>query len=189
MKYLNGKIYKLIDNTNGNVYIGSTCKLLKERLKGHRDKYTQNKKGNSSFDIIKNNDYKIELLEYFPCKSKQELLRKEREYIENNKCLNKLRPIISNQEMLDIAKQRSNEYHKNNRDKILKKQKIYREANKDKIAEKHKIYRDANKDKLKEIRQKKIQCNICNSTITRGKVAQHKRSQKCQNYKKRFNIN
>ena len=44
MKYLNGKIYKLIDNTNNNVYIGSTCNSLKDRLKGHRDKYNENRK-------------------------------------------------------------------------------------------------------------------------------------------------
>ena len=33
------KIYKIIDNTNQNVYIGSTCKTLKERLTKHKNNY------------------------------------------------------------------------------------------------------------------------------------------------------
>ena len=207
MKYLNGKIYKLIDNTNGNIYIGSTCISLKKRLKGHKDRYYENRKtvvkGPSSRDIIKNNDYKIELLENFPCKTKQELLNKEREYIENNKCININKPITHHQEKLDIAKKRSKEYHEKNRDKILEKQKKYRVNNKDIIAEKSKKYRDknkdklleqkknyieANKDKIKERKSEKIQCDICNSTITRGVLSTHKKTLKCKNYKK-DNIN
>ena len=188
LKYLNGKIYKLIDNTNGDVYIGSTCLSLKERLKGHVDKYNENRKkngkGNSSYDIIKNNDYKIELLENFPCKLKQELLIKEREYIENTKCINILRPIITYQEMLDNDKK----WKKNNKDKVKIYGQTKYEKHKDKILESRKIYYEANKDKIKERKSVKIQCDICNSTITRGILAQHKRSLKCKNYKK-DNIN
>ena len=173
MKYLNGKIYKLIDNTNGNIYIGSTCLSLKERLQDHKYNYNRyNKKdgkskGTSSYDIIKNNDYKIELLENFPCKSKQELLRKEREYIESNKCINIVRPIITHQDKLDYIK----EYIKINRDKIAKRKKEWANNNKDKINKKA---------------SEKIQCDNCSSTIRKSDLAQHKRSLKCQNYKKRF---
>jgi len=190
MKYLNGKIYKLIDNTNNNVYIGSTCNSLKDRLKGHRDKYNENRKkdckakGNSSYDIIKNNNYKIELLEYFPCKSKQKLLNKEREYIQNTNCINILRPIITYQEMLDNDKQ----WKKNNRDKVkIHGQNKYKK-HRDKILESRKIYYEANKDKIKERNSEKIQCDNCFSTTRRGDLAQHKRSLKCKNYKK-DNIN
>jgi hypothetical protein len=202
MKYLNGKIYKLIDNTNGNIYIGSTCKLLKERLKTHKGIYSlYNKKDGkclttSAYHIIKNNDYKIELLEYFPCKSKQELLRKEREYIESNKCINIVRPITTYQEKLDYRK----EWYDKNKDIILEKQKIYNEANKDNLAEKRKekydknkdiilekqkIYTEANKDKIKERRSEKIQCDNCNNKITIYNLPRHKKSLKCKNYKKK----
>ena len=34
-KYRNGKIYKLIDLTNDNIYIGSTIETLDRRLKRH----------------------------------------------------------------------------------------------------------------------------------------------------------
>ena len=36
VNYQLGKIYKLVDNTNGNIYIGSTClPYLSSRLAGH----------------------------------------------------------------------------------------------------------------------------------------------------------
>jgi len=199
MKYLNSKIYKLIDNTNGDIYIGSTCISLKKRLKKHKDNYYEYKKkdgrGSASYDIIKNNDYKIELLEYFPCKTKQELLNKEREYIENNKCINKNKPITTHQEKLNQKKEwqtinknklqeKRKVYRDKNRNKISETTKNYYEANKDKISERQQIYYEANKDKIKERRQEKIQCDICNNTISRECLSQHKRSLKCQNYKK-----
>ena len=91
-----GKIYKIVDNTNDNVYIGSTCKTLKTRLSVHKCHYKMFLKGLynnvKSFEIIKNNDYKIELLEKCDIKTKQELLARERFYIENNNCLNKVIP-------------------------------------------------------------------------------------------------
>ena len=56
------KIYKIIDNTNGNIYIGSTVQPLSKRLVGHRSSYNQYIKGKKyvkSCDIIKNNNYNI----------------------------------------------------------------------------------------------------------------------------------
>ena len=56
--YSLGKIYKLIDNTTEQCYIGSTCEpILARRLAGHVRKYKShlNEKQNyvSSFEIIK----------------------------------------------------------------------------------------------------------------------------------------
>ena len=51
-----GKIYKIIDNTNNNVYIGSTIKSLNRRLIEHKmdhNRYLNDKKHYvSSFKII-----------------------------------------------------------------------------------------------------------------------------------------
>ena len=99
----NGKIYKIVDNTNNNVYIGSTCKTLKYRLTEHKSAYKRFLKGlhgnTKSFDIIKNNDYKIELLENCDIKTKQELIARERFYIDNNECLNKIVPGRTNKKV------------------------------------------------------------------------------------------
>ncbi len=60
VNYSLGKIYKIVDNTNNNIYIGSTCEpTLARRLASHRTNYNNylKEKNNftTSFDIIKNN--------------------------------------------------------------------------------------------------------------------------------------
>ena len=127
-----GKIYQIVDNTNNNKYIGSTCCSLKNRLSKHKCAYKSFLKGlygnTKSFDILKNNNYKIELLENCNIKTKQELLARERFYIENNECLNKNMPGRTDKE----AQQYQKDYRETNKDKA----KEYRETNKDKFKEK-----------------------------------------------------
>jgi len=120
-KLNNAKIYKIVDNINNNVYIGSTCCSLKKRLVNHKSNYKRFLKGIfnnvTSFDILKNNDYKIELLEDCEIKTKDELLAKERYYIENNDCLNKCIPVRTEKEY----KQYQKEYRETNKDKANEK--------------------------------------------------------------------
>jgi len=125
-KYDNGKIYKIVDFTNGNIYIGSTVQTLTERLAQHkRDKRC------SSCDIIKNGDYDIILIENYPCQSKEELEARERYYILNTECVN-----------LQIPGRTKKEYYEDNKEKIKKRIKEYRDKNKDRTKE----YREKNKD-------------------------------------------
>ena len=75
VNYKNGKIYKILDLTNDNFYIGSTTKqYLSQRLEKHRTNYNYYLEGKtnyvSSFEIITNENYKIYLLENAPCASK-----------------------------------------------------------------------------------------------------------------------
>jgi selenocysteine-specific translation elongation factor len=147
-RYKNAKIYKIVDNTNGNVYVGSTCEpTLALRLAKHRSKYKNYLKVGSgfvtSFKILENNDYSIVLLEEYPCETKDQLLARERFYIENNKCINKVVPTRS-----------KNEYYEENKDKLKEQSKEYYEENKDKLKEQSKAYYKENKDKLKEYREK-----------------------------------
>ncbi len=92
--YSNGKIYKIVCNKTGLVYIGSTCRTLDERLKEHEynmehfvntKKYKPDKLKKvifcSSFFVLINKDYKIELIENYPCNSKLELEIKECDYM------------------------------------------------------------------------------------------------------------
>jgi Uri superfamily endonuclease len=51
-KYNNGKIYKIIDNTNGNVYYGSTVQTLGERLSRHISSLNCSSKINIEIIII-----------------------------------------------------------------------------------------------------------------------------------------
>ena len=81
----------------------------------------------SSYDLF--NEYgvencKIELIQYFPCATLQELRRKEGEHIKNTECVNKY-----------VAGRTVKEWCEENKDKILEHAKEYREINKEKIKE------------------------------------------------------
>ena len=105
MDYSKGKIYKIIDNTNGNQYIGSTCcPRLSTRLAKHRCDYSYFLKQKyhyvTSFEILKNNDYDIVLLENCSSKNRDELRARERYYIETLECVNKLIPLRTHTEYM-----------------------------------------------------------------------------------------
>lgn len=154
-KYQNGKIYKIIDRTNGNYYIGSTTKLLEARLKEHEERYSSYLKkiynNVTSFTIVQNNDYYIELIQNYPCNNKIELLRKEGEYIKNadDKCVNRC-----------VAGRTLEEYYQDNRERLIVKQKKHYYANPEKKIKYQSEYVKKNKEKvkkyLKEYREKNL---------------------------------
>jgi len=93
LNYSNGKIYKIICNKTGLVYIGSTCRTLEERLKEHasNSKRYLNKEKNifiSSILVTFNNDFKIELIENYPCDNRQQLEDRENFHILHSVCIN-----------------------------------------------------------------------------------------------------
>jgi hypothetical protein len=88
-------IYKIVDNTTGNCYIGSTKLDLKKRIQNHEAACRRYMKGNiqysKSYDILKNNDYSVFELETLD----DENLRycRERYFIETeNNVINKNLP-------------------------------------------------------------------------------------------------
>ncbi len=94
--YSQGKIYKIVCNKTGLIYIGSTCSTLEKRLKRHESdcKRYLDKKTNhliSSIFVTFNNDYKIELIENYPCQNRKELEDREYFHIDDNECINTLR--------------------------------------------------------------------------------------------------
>ena len=121
-KYHNSKIYKLTDNTNQNIYIGSTIQSLQQRLQGHRSsaKSCKDGYGCGSKQIIDNGNYKIELLEEFSCENKKELCIKEQHYLDKYKDYNLVNKVKSHITPEDIK----GRYLKN-RDFILVKKKEY----------------------------------------------------------------
>ena len=146
-KYQTGKIYKLIDNTNGNEYYGSTIQDLKKRKSRHVTAYKRylNKKTNyviTSYVIIKNNNYEIYLVEDFPCNSKNELETREAYYIRNNNCVNKFIPCRTQKEW---AKQ----YYIDNKEKLKENHTQYRINNKEKIKEYYNNNKEKNNEKAK----------------------------------------
>ena len=187
MNYQNGKIYKIVCNITNKIYVGSTCKpRLCDRLGQHRRTYKSYLNGTrknryTSFDILQGGDYSIILLELCPCESKEELLKKEREYIESLECVNKNIPGRSKRECMndnkEKIKEKKKEYRENNQEEIKEYQKEYYETNKEKINERKreymKEYYQNNKEKVVE----KIKC-VCGVELTKCKLIRHMRTKK-----------
>ena len=160
VNYQNGKIYKIKCNKTGLVYVGSTCeKYLSSRLSKHLGSYKKYIKEptkhpyTTSYEVLKNNDFSIELIEKVSCEIKEELLAREKYYIQSIECVNICVPCRTNKE-----------YYDDNKEKIIAQVRNYRLQNVEKIQEyeknrtkkrkEHKReydlgYRNENKEKIK----------------------------------------
>ena len=88
-KYNNSKIYKIVCNITNEVYYGSTVQDSLKRLKGHVNDSKTIRSCITSKQIIKRGDYKIELVENYPCSCKKDLRKREGYYQLNYPCVNK----------------------------------------------------------------------------------------------------
>jgi hypothetical protein len=196
-RYSRGKIYKIVDNTNGNIYVGSTTEpTLARRLVKHRSNYKSYLDGKyhfiTSFKILENDNYDIVLLENCQCDTKDELHKRERYYIETLECVNKsivgrtsLQYYFDNAEKYKIKRKK---YYEDNKDKFKEYDKIYREKNKDylkKYREDNKEninkYKEENKEKLKQQQKEKKFCIYCNIEIRKYAFKRHVNTIKHQN--------
>jgi hypothetical protein len=177
VNYSLGKIYKIVDNTNNNIYIGSTCEpTLARRLASHRTNYNNylKEKNNftTSFDIIKNNNYEIILIENYPCANKDELHSRERFHIESNVCINKV-----------IPKRTRKEYNQDKKDEIHDYNVKYYNEIKDKNDYKEKksaykkLYYLKNKEEINAVCNQEMLCE-CGITFTKGNKSRHYNSKR-----------
>jgi hypothetical protein len=164
--YQLGKIYKIVCNTSGLVYYGSTCEpTLARRLAGHRGNFELWKKNNklyvSSYKVLENKNYDIVLVELVPCNSKMELHKRERFFIENNVCVNMAVPLRSNLE-----------YKSDHKEELSEKQKTYNKSHLKDKANYDAMYCLKNSDKIKEYNKKTYECE-CGKTTTIRHHARH----------------
>ncbi len=167
-----GKIYKIIaltDNYDINdVYYGSTINKLSKRLVQHRADYKSHKEERRDFrtsfiifDKYGIENCKIVLVEEFDFINKEDLLKRETEYILKNKCVNR---IVAYKEI--IEKPILIKYIPENKKKKIEEKKDY-----------DKKYRDLNKEKY-------FEDNICECGglyKTKHKIA-HIKTNKHQQY-------
>ena len=181
-------------------YIGSTKNYSTRKSNHKTDCYNKknlkyNKKAycfiraNNGFD-----NFKFEIIEEFEEYDKIKLRERELYYIDKtwNTNANIHRPYSK----YDNKKKRANGYYKNNKEKILQKQKEYRENNKEIISQKQKEHYENNKEKLlqkkKEYRENnkeiislkckiKINCNFCNRLSSKDSMKRHQRTKFCLN--------
>tara|TARA_R110000868_G_scaffold217925_1_gene468070 strand:- start:3566 stop:4189 length:624 start_codon:yes stop_codon:yes gene_type:complete len=195
-RYENGKIYKIVSNHTDKIYIGSTCKeRLCQRLAKHKANYTEwlkyKKNYTSSFELFELGDVEIILIENFNCKTKDELFKKEKEYIEKYKdiIVNKKRPVITKIEKNETAKKYDMEhkeykkqyrkiYNENNKEKIKQSTRIYNENHKEELKQYQKIYNENNKEKIKQNlrKYKELYDCKCGRQITKASKYLHNKS-------------
>jgi hypothetical protein len=156
--YQLGKVYKLVNNVDDKIYVGSTCHSLKRRKQEHKDK-SKISPNTLVYRHIVNigwDNVDIVLIEDVPCNSKEELWQRERYYTElYNSELNTLRPITSVEEKRETRQI----YHQNNIDEIIEKRKIHYQKNITKMSEKNKKYYYNNIEKMSEKNKKWRQNN------------------------------
>ena len=140
-KYERGKIYKLIDNTSDKVYIGSTTEhYLSNRKAKHNcsaKRHSEGKSGyQSSYEIIKNGNWDMVLIELFSCSCKEELHKRERYWIDiTDNCVNIKIPSRKESEYPSRTKERrkivNDKYHHSAKGQAKKKE--YYKNNKNKF--------------------------------------------------------
>jgi hypothetical protein len=189
VNYQLGKVYKITSPQTDKVYIGSTAQVyLSSRLTGHVRDFKMFEKGKgkflSSFEIIKFGDAIITLLEDYKCETKEQLLRKEREWIEKTTCVNKNIPTRTYTEYYTDNKQtilaNQKQYRVDNQQMISAYKKQYYADNKQMIIANQKQYRADNKETILTNKSTIVVCPFCKSNATKGHLARHQKSQKCK---------
>ena len=90
--YQKGKVYKIQNLKNDEIYVGSTCTPLCTRMAQHRVSSKLLKNQSKFYNTMRKlgaREFEIILLENYPCKDKDELRAKEDEYIQ------KLKPTLN----------------------------------------------------------------------------------------------
>lgn len=149
-KFQNGKIYSISSATAGICYIGSTTNTLINRLRHHchcYDAYRDTGNGKfsiSSRKVLDYDDYRIQLIENYPCQNRDELWAREAYYILNTEnCIND-----------NIPGRSKKQYYQDNREKISETRRLDRKAN----PEKHRVWslRTRTKNKHRNALRRKL---------------------------------
>ena len=142
-KYASGKIYQILNTETDDIYVGSTCMDLSDRLKFHKTAYPTKlgRKLYKLMDLIGAELFYIELVENFPCETKDELRKQEGHHIRLLGTLN-----------MCVAGRTNQEYKTENKEHILEQGKEYYERTKE-----HKLEYQKS-DKVKEWKSIKIDC-------------------------------
>jgi hypothetical protein len=154
--YKDGKLYKLTNDIDDVEYVGSTCRSLDLRRRGH-EKDSRNETERPVYAYLNWIGWEyvnIVLLEDFPCKNKKQLQKRERYWIEKLKPdLNAVIPTRTDQEYRADTKEHKKQYNKE--------------------------YLEKNKARLKIQEKAKITCE-CGQTTTYKHKARHYRTAKHQ---------
>lgn len=153
-KYHNSKIYKLVSSQTDKFYIGSTTRELCKRKAEHKYEYKKYLENNNntyitSYEIMKFEDAKIELIKEVKCENRKELEKIEGECIKeyHDRILNKQIAGRTAKEYRETNRETAKEYREANKIQIVRLKKEWYETNKEYIKNKQKEYYEANKER------------------------------------------
>ena len=162
---MKGNVYIIKSKQTDKVYVGSTFYTLNQRFSSHKSH-----KDCTSKEILKYSDAEIILIECYECENKEQLRRREGEYIKQYDCVNE-----------KIAGRTKKEYRKEYYEENKEENKEYREKNKEAIAQYQKEYREKNKEAIAEKSNEKFTCP-CGGKYTYGHKSHHFKTKNHFNY-------
>ena len=180
VNYSNGKIYKIVNDIDDKIYVGSTTQTLNKRFNRHKSKSKQSQDRTiyKHFNIIGWDHVTIKLIENYVCSCKYELEKRERYWIDTlNSSLNIIVPTRTQKEHYELNKDRILTYNRNYRlaniEKCKKRDRDYYIKNKQRILDRDKRYYLSKRDELAT----KVTCE-CGKVVSKSGLTAHKKTQK-----------
>ena len=167
-KYSNGKIYKILNSIDNEVYVGSTIEPLCKRMWKHRfsSKTRSHYMLYQHMSKLGKEHFYIELIENYPCNNKEELEAKEGQWIRQIGTLND-----------KIAGRSKKQWGIDNHERRMEQAKQYRDAHKEERKEYDKKRYEQNKEEISKKASEQIMCE-CGSSISIRNRLRHLRSKK-----------
>lgn len=162
INYSKGKIYKLVNDVNDEIYVGSTTQTLKQRLNTHKglSKIHPNRHVYSKLNEVGWKNVHIILLEEVESSNAYQLLERERYWYDLLRpTLNKNCPNRSKQEWYNDHPDYDKQYRIDHADAI-------------------KQYRLDHALKISNWFKSEKHCSVCDCSITRRNYASHLKSKK-----------
>jgi len=170
-------------------YVGSTIKDLPQRLSEHKYSAKSNQKYKFASSVLwecEDNEPEIKCLEEVCCETKQELLERERYWLDQYvEAVNKKAPMLSPEEQHERTKATLLKCYYNKREERIQKHKEWLEANKDHVAEYNAGRKDINKAQQKarydagykakrsEAKKTQVECLACKKIMNKSSLWEH----------------
>jgi group I intron endonuclease len=208
INYKNGRIYIIRNTKNDKVYVGSTTQSLSKRFCTHKGSINYSQKINyplyKAMREIGVEHFYIEIIEMFPCDSKEELHSREGHWIRQFQSCNEEKGfnfLIAGRNIKQWREdnkeydkkyyqdnqQRITEYNRaryaSNKEAILAQHKEYRDNNKSKVRGWKRLYREKYKDEINARQREKVVCE-CSSQVSRVHLSRHRSSKLHQDWEK-----
>ena len=176
--YSKAKVYKILNDVDDDVYIGSTCQPLSVRMAGHRC-YS----GKSPLKLYQKmrdigvHHFYIELIEETPCENKEQLRAREGEYIRKYGTLNIQIAGRNKKQYAEDTKENKAEYDKKRREEkgeeINQKRRIAYQNNIEKKREQNNKCYEKNKEKYQARMRERVECPHGSKELSRNYLKEH----------------